>query len=81
MNVGHVKTTFLPSFFIVVRVRITTFGSEVGLYERCSDTKLDVTGYFCSPASRHFINYFSKILGPISPERLDINKPNLNRRL
>ena len=59
---------------------ITKFGSDVELDERWSHTKFDVTGYFCSPASSHFVNYFFKFLGPISPERLDINAPNLNRR-
>ena len=30
---------------------------------------------------RPFCKLFFKFLGPISPERLDINAPNLNRRL
>ena len=42
-----------------IRARITKFGPEVELNERCSDTKFDVTGYFRSPASGHFVNYFS----------------------
>ena len=41
-----------------IRARITKFGPEVELDERCSDTKFDVTGYFRSPASGHFVNYF-----------------------
>ena len=42
-----------------IRVRITKFGAEVMLDERCSRTKFDVTGYFRSPASGHFVNHFS----------------------
>ena len=42
-----------------IRARITKFGSAVELDERCSRTKFDVTGYFRSPASGHFVNYFS----------------------
>ena len=39
--------------------RITKFGSEGELDERCSHAKFDVTGYFRSPASGHLINIFS----------------------
>ena len=42
-----------------IRARITKFGPEVEHDERCSHTKFDVTGYFLSPASRHFVKYFS----------------------
>ena len=62
----------------IIRATITEFGSEVQLNERCLDTIFDVTGYFRSPASGHLINMFFNFLGPISPERLDINAPNLN---
>ena len=61
-----------------IRARITEFGPEVELEERCSGTKFDVTGYFRSPTSRHFVNLFFKVLGPISWERLNINAPNFN---
>ena len=43
-----------------IRARITKFRKEVELDERCPHTKFYVTGYFYSPASRHFVNYFSK---------------------
>ena len=50
--------------------------------KKCPLTKFDVTGYFLSPASGHFVNYFFfKFLGSISLERLDINAPNVNRLL
>ena len=42
-----------------IKVRITKFGSEVELDEICFHTKFDVTGYFCSPAIGHYVNYFS----------------------
>ena len=64
-----------------IRARITKFGPEVELDERCSHTKFDVTGYFRSLYSGHFVHYFLIFIGPISPERLDINAPNLDRRM
>ena len=42
-----------------IRARITKFGTEVELDERYSHTKFDVTGYFRSPASGHFVTYLS----------------------
>ena len=63
-----------------IRARITKLGLVVELDEWCSHTKFDVTGYFSSPASGHFCKLFFKFLGPISPERLHINAPNLNMR-
>ena len=42
-----------------IRARITKFGPEVVLEERCSHTKFDVTVYFRSPGSGHFVNYLS----------------------
>ena len=55
-----------------IRARITKFGPEVELDERCSHTKFDVTGYFRSPASGHLINIFqfsrSNIFGTARPK-------------
>ena len=42
-----------------IRARITKFGPDVELDERSSHAKFDVSGYFRSPASGHFVNYFS----------------------
>ena len=41
-----------------IRARITKFGPKVELDERCSHTTFDLSGYFRSPASGHFVSYF-----------------------
>ena len=62
-----------------IRARITKFGPEVELDERCSHTKLDVIGYFRSPASRRCVNYFSNL--SVQLRNGSTYAPNLNRRL
>ena len=62
------------------RARITKFGSEVKFDERCSHTKFDVTGYFRSPASGRFVNYFSNFTVHYLLNGWTIKAPNLERR-
>ena len=45
--------------FRVIQLHHFVTHKKVKLDERCYDTKFDVSGYFRSPASGHFVNYFS----------------------
>ena len=65
-SVEVVAVVVTASRLDTIRARITKFGSEVELDERCSQTKVDVTSYFRSPASRHFVSYFSNFSSNIS---------------